>query len=157
MCVLAPLWHRALRETGYRPAYVVVVRHPLEVAGSLRTQGDMPVERGLALWLVYMQRVEVFIESARADVVYVRYTDLLADWREVMRRIARRLDVPLEVHAHAQDIDRFLEADMRSHHSRDDDFDLPAGAQTEALRALYGRLSARCDVDRGRAQGVGGT
>jgi len=157
MCVLAPLWHRALRETGYRPAYVVVVRHPLEVAGSLRTQGDMPVERGLALWLDYMQRVEVFIESARADVVYVRYTDLLADWREVMRRIARRLDVPLEVHAHAQDIDRFLEADMRSHHSRDDDFDLPAGAQTEALRALYGRLSARCDVDRGRAQGVGGT
>jgi hypothetical protein len=157
MCVLAPLWHRALRETGYRPAYVVVVRHPLEVAGSLRTQGDMPVERGLALWLDYMQRVEVFIESARADVVYVRYTDLLADWREVMRRIARRLDVPLEVHAHAQDIDRFLEADMRSHHSRDDDFDLSAGAQTEALRALYGRLSARCDVDRGRAQGVGGT
>jgi hypothetical protein len=143
ICVLAPLWHRALQQSGYRPAYVVMARHPLEVAGSLQTQGDMPLARGLALWLDYMTRVETFARSVPSAAVHVRYADLLADWRRVVGRIAQRLDVALDAHAHARDIDAFLEAGMRTHQARDDDPGSVAGAQADAIRALWARMLAR--------------
>jgi len=148
ICVLAPLWDRALSEGGYRPAYVVTVRHPLEVAASIETQGDMAVAEGLALWLAYMRRVEAFADARGAGIVHVRYTDLLDDWRSVVRRIARRLDVPLDVDARAAEVDRFLEADMRTHRAGDDDFDAGlAGAAGDAIRTLYRRQLERCERD----------
>lgn len=149
ICVLAPLWHRVLQQAGYRPAYVVVVRHPLEVAGSIETQGDMPLAQGLALWLDYMGRVETFVESTDAEVVHMRYTELLYDWRSVVERIARRLDVPLDGGRRADDIDRFLEAGMRNHRADDAELDVAvAGARGEAIRMLYRRLLERCERDR---------
>src|SRR6185503_12892292 len=75
VCVLGPLWHRALKENGYRPVYVVCVRNPLEVARSLGN--DMPPSRGLRLWCEYMQRVEAFVAAPDVHAVHVRYADLL--------------------------------------------------------------------------------
>ena len=144
ICVLAPLWHRALKEAGYRPTYVVVARHPLEVAGSIETQGDMPLADGLALWLTYMRRLEQFVESGVTDVVHLRYAELLDDWRGVVRRIARRLAVPLTVDGRAAEVDRFLESGMRYHKAEDADRD---ARLTADAAALYRRLLARCDHD----------
>jgi hypothetical protein len=146
ICVLAPLWHRALKEGGYRPVYVVVVRHPLEVARSIEAQGGMPVSEGLALWLTYMRRVEMFVDASNADVVHVRYTQLLDDWRSIVQRIAHRLDVPLAIEPCADEVDRFLEADMRNHQATDIDLDAHlAGESGEAISALYRRLLERCE------------
>jgi hypothetical protein len=146
--VLAPLWHRALKKSGYRPGYVVVVRHPLEVAGSLETQGDMAVADGLSLWLTYMRRVELFVDASGANAVHVRYTELLDDWRGVVQRIARRLDVPLVLEERADEVDRFLEAGMRNHQAADADLDAHvAGATGEAIGALYRRLLQCCERD----------
>jgi hypothetical protein len=146
--VLAPLWDRTLKQSGYRPGYVVVVRHPLEVAGSLETQGDMAVADGLSLWLTYMRRVESFADASGADVVHVRYAELLDDWRGVLQRIARRLDVTLELEERADEVDRFLEAGMRTHQAADADLDAHlAGANGEAIGALYRRLLQRCERD----------
>ena len=146
ICVLAPLWHRALKEGGYRPVYVVVVRHPLEVARSIEAQGGMPVSEGLSLWLTYMRRVEMFVDASDADVVHVRYTQLLDDWRSVVQWIAHRLDVPLAIEPCADEVDRFLEADMRNHQATDMDLDAHlAGEPGEAISALYRRLLQRCE------------
>ncbi len=153
ICVLAPMWHRALREHGYRPAYVVVVRHPVEVAGSIETQGDMPLSEGLALWLTYMRRVEAFVESGGVDVVHVSYPELLQDWRRVVTRVATTLAVPLDVVTRAGEIDRFLEAGMRTHQADDGKLDASVDAATAgAIRALYERMVERCDRDRAAAR-----
>ena len=148
ICVLARLWDRALRSRGYRPAYVVVVRHPLEVAGSIETQGDMPVAEGLALWLNYMRRVEAFVDAGVADAIHVGYPELLADWRGVVRRVAARLDLPLDADARAAEVDRFLESGMRTHEAVDADLEAQVdGPTAAAIRALYGRMLARCERD----------
>ena len=112
ICVLAPLWHRALIAAGYRPVYVVPIRNPIEVAQSLHARGDMSVPEGLSLWLTYMKRVEAFAD-AHPDVMYIRFTELLEDWRGVVGRIADRLDVPLAAGTNADAVDRFLEPAMR--------------------------------------------
>lgn len=148
ICVLAKLWDRALRARAYRPAYVVVVRHPLEVAGSIETQGDLPIALGLALWLNYMRRVEAFVEAGAADVIHVSYPELLEDWRGVVRRVAARLDVPLDADARASEVDRFLEAGMRTHQADDARLDASVDAPTAgAIRALYERMLERCARD----------
>lgn len=155
--MLAPLWHRVLAASGYRPAYLVAIRHPLEVARSFEGQGDMPRAAGLALWHAYMQRVEAFVAAVDARVAWLRYTALLDDWRRGLERVAARLEVRLDTRTHAAAIDAFLERGMRNYRA-EDDADGGAGAAvppdvavTEALRgaieALYQRLLARCDAD----------
>jgi len=143
ICVLAPLWHRALRENGYRPVYVVCVRNPLEVARSLGN--DMPTSRGLALWSDYMRPVDAFVAARDVDAVHVQYAALLDDWRSVTNRIARRLDVPLDSESRASEIDAFLEAALRNHRATDDELDAQlADEQGRAVRELYQRMVARC-------------
>ena len=144
MCVLAPLWHRALTGAGYRPVYVVPVRDPLEVAQSLHARGDMSVPEGLALWLNYMKRGTEFLDSV-PDVVYVRYTDLLDDWRGVVGRVAERLGVALNAVARADEVDRFLVPGLRRQRSDDGALDaLPPHPASAEIRALYGTCLARC-------------
>jgi hypothetical protein len=43
MCVLAPLWHRAMAAAGYRPAYVVPLRTRSKWRARLHARGDMSV------------------------------------------------------------------------------------------------------------------
>ncbi|HEV8502088.1 MAG TPA: glycosyltransferase [Casimicrobiaceae bacterium] len=152
VCVLAPLWQRALVEAGYRPTYVVPMRNPLEVARSLEARGDMAVPEGLALWLTYMERVEAFADTADADFVHVRYTDLLDDWRQSVARIAATLRVPLAIDRDATAVDDFLEADLRNHQAGADDLEAHlVGAQGDAIRTLYRRSLLRCDRDAAAA------
>ncbi|MBU6484559.1 MAG: glycosyltransferase [Betaproteobacteria bacterium] len=148
ICILAPLWHRTLQESGYRPVYVVPVRNPLEAARSLDAQGDLPVADGMALWLAYMQRIETFVDAGDVDAVHVRYTELLDDWRSVVERIARHLGVPLATEPRAEEVDRFLEAGLRNQRATDADLEPNlGGAAGEALGAQYRRLLERCERD----------
>lgn len=155
--MLAPLWHRTLVASGYRPAYLVAVRHPLEVARSFEGQGDMPLAAGLVLWHAYMQRVETFAAGVDADVAWLRYTALLNDWRQALRRIGARLGVTLDTTSRAHDVDAFLEPGMRNYRADDTALDsdrattLRNGSLTDAqwreIRELYRRLVERCDAD----------
>ncbi len=145
ICVVAPLWHRALRDNGYRPAYVVPVRNSLEVARSLEAHGDKAVADGLALWLTYMQRIEAFVDSGNVDFTHASYPELLDDWRSVVQRIARRLALELDTQQRADEVDRFLEAGMRNQRATDADLDAHLiGATGDAVRAMHRRLLERC-------------
>ena len=145
ICVLAPLWHKALLAAGYRPAYVVPVRNPMEVAQSLHARGDMSVPEGLALWLSYMQRVMKFA-ATYPDVMYIRFADLLDNWRGVIGRIAERLELPLDIESHADQVDSFLEPSLRRQTSEDTALNaLPEGPVITEICTLYKECVARSE------------
>ncbi len=147
ICALAPAWHRALVEHGYRPGYVVTVRHPLEVAKSLRAGGGGTLEASLALWSAFMTHVEQFVATTDAPVLHMRYEMLLADWRAVVARIARRLDVELS-YARAAELDRFLDGSLHNQHASDAELVAAVGeARAGELLAQYARLVARAEAD----------
>ncbi len=147
ICVLAPLWHEALCRAGYRPVYVVPVRDPLEVAQSLSVRGDVTVREGLALWLGYVQRIAEF-SDANVEITYVRYTELLDDWRGVIGRIGDRLGIALDAEARAEEVDRFVEPALRRQRSDSTALDaLPADALADDIRALYRVCLRWCDED----------
>jgi hypothetical protein len=147
--VLAPLWHGALITAGYRPVYVVPIRNPLEVARSLHARGDMSISEGLALWLAYMKRVEEFAD-AHLEVMHVRYTDLLDDWRDVVARVVDGFDVSLDTAGQAAEVDAFLEHSLRTQAASDEELDAMAGDPSiDEVRTLYRTCQSRCDQDAG--------
>ena len=147
-------WHRALLRRGYRPVYVISVRHPLEVAQSLHARGDMSVAEGLALWLAYSRRIAAHAQS-QPDVVHLRYTDLLDDWRSVVCRAAERLDLALDPITRADEVDQFLERGLRRQVADDEALRRwpGAGPIAEQALALYRETLARC-IDIGGPAGL---
>lgn len=153
------LWHRVLLRCGYRPVYVVPVRHPLEVAQSLHARGDMSVGDALGLWLAYSQRIAEHAQS-QPDVVHLRYTDLLDDWRSVICRTAERLDLALDPFTRADEVDGFLERSLRRQVADDEALRTwpGAGAVAERALALHRENLARCIcIDRPAGLPVAGS
>jgi hypothetical protein len=125
----------------------VPIRDPIEVARSLEARGDMTVPEGLALWVAYMKRIAEFSVSAER-VTYLRYTDLIDDWRGVVGRAAHRLDLALDLERRADEVDRYLEPGLRRQRADAGALDALANdPRYDELRTLYQAALARCDAD----------
>lgn len=113
--VLVRFWRAAVEEAGLSPFFVLMVRHPLEVADSLAARNDMARERSVLLWASHMLAAER--DTRDADRVFVSYDALLTDWRRVLTRLEERLGAPLphRTPAAARAIDLFL-SDAHRHH-----------------------------------------
>ena len=115
--LLAPVWNRALALGGFRVVHVLPLRHPADVAASLRRRHlkDFPYDawlkpRGEAVWLRY---VLAAVRGSRGhERVFVRYGDLLADWRREVGRVGAELGIrwPGLGTAREAEIDAFLHA-----------------------------------------------
>ncbi len=90
-----PLWMSCTDELSVSPTYLTMLRHPSEVLASARAAyGDWQTDASRAAgWL------NVMLETERATRgrprLYVRYDDLLTDWRGAIERIGDRLDLAL--------------------------------------------------------------
>lgn len=84
MALLLDPWISAVRARGLAPKVVIPFRNPLEVAASLAQRDGFSTGRSLLLWLAYFLAAER--SSRGAPRVFTQYSDLLADWRGVIRR-----------------------------------------------------------------------
>ncbi len=151
LCRLVPLWLDLLGEMEIAPAFVILIRHPLEVVDSLVKRDGFSRSKALLLYLIDLLAAIHHTEGHRR--VFVSYKRLLQNWQEVVAEIARQL--PLEwpresavVHA---EIDAFLNPSERHHrHSLDDLRAAPGvpGWVTVAYEALEA-------ASRGEESGLG--
>lgn len=113
--ILASFWRQALEEIAVDPVYVIMVRHPLEVAESLLARNGSPREKSLLLWTSYMLAIER--DTRDAPRVFVTYSDMLNDWRGVLDRIETVMGRPLprRTPSAGVDIERFLSKSHRHH------------------------------------------
>jgi hypothetical protein len=113
LCRLLPLWLVALKPLAVTPVFVLVVRHPDEVAASIGKRDRIPRHAGEALWLAHMVDAERHTRPYRR--VFVAYEALLADWQTQARRIAAtiRLSWPRAEADAAAEVERFLDPALR--------------------------------------------
>jgi hypothetical protein len=113
MCRVIPAWRSVLEGWGVPCTFVIPVRHPVEVASSLKTRGGIPIESGLLLWLWYVLDAER--DTRGADRSFLSYEGLLADWRGVLARVAQETGRawPIEVERVGEAVDEFLRPDLR--------------------------------------------
>lgn len=73
LCLLLPL----LVDLVSNPVCLLIYRNPIEVAKSLRTRNQIPLQQGLALWEAYNLAAIDTVKGRRC--VVVSYHDLIAD------------------------------------------------------------------------------
>jgi hypothetical protein len=142
---LLPLWLDLLDELKIEPVVVVSVRNPLEVAASLERRDRLPRAKSLLMYLRHALDIELASRARRR--LFVRYDDLLADWRRFAGKlealVASRLPDPST--ANGEEIERFLTVDLyRNRAGREapaDASDVPA-----AVIELFDAMSAAAET-----------
>jgi glycosyltransferase involved in cell wall biosynthesis len=135
-----PVWLSRLAKFGVRPLCVQIVRNPLDVAASLKKRDGMSSARSLMLWLRYNADSE--LHSRGANRVFVAYEDLMNDWRSVVQRVARTLNVVWPVNAlrFGDDMDAFISARI-PHHATPDTHLYDREDVSELVKMAYEALS----------------
>ena len=94
LCLTFPLWINILPIDQVKVLFVV--RHPMSVARSLRTQNKMPIAQGLELWRVYNLRITELLEYYRLPYTFVVYESLIENPRMVQSILEDRLKIKMK-------------------------------------------------------------
>ena len=114
---LLPLWIELLAELGIAPMVVIPFRNPLEVAASLAHRAQISLPKSLLLYLCAYLELE--LASRSVPRVFVRYDELLRDWRPFARHLSQisGLGVLPPSKGVAIEIERFLTTELYHHRS----------------------------------------
>ncbi|MEO9901653.1 hypothetical protein [Nisaea sp.] len=94
MCRLMPLWDPIIDELGVAPAYIIMLRHPLEVVRSLYQRDGLSDGRGMVLWLRHVIEAERATRGKRRT--FVSYDLLMQDWQRAIEGMVGQLGLPFE-------------------------------------------------------------
>jgi hypothetical protein len=113
LCRLWPFWRAVLAAEGVRPLPLLAARHPLEVADSLsRRYGMAP---SLARLIGLRHQLDAEHDTRGNPRVFVRYDEVLSDWRSVASRIetAAGFVMPRRSPLAEAEVDDFLTSGLR--------------------------------------------
>lgn len=85
LCLMLPLFRRHL----VNPHIVMMARHPLEVAQSLRRRNGFPISAGLALWEAYNVAAISGLEGVAPAIV--QYDQLVSTPEQTLQKLADEL------------------------------------------------------------------
>jgi hypothetical protein len=140
------LWRTSAADAGLDIRYVAMLRHPAEVVGSRTTYysghahegGDEAKRRRYSIFNVARWTNSSLInerETRGFPRAFVRYTDMLDDWRPVMADVRDDLgltfDTDLAPGAHHA-VDDFIEPGLRRHTVTWEELDIPTDLQRVA-------------------------
>jgi hypothetical protein len=93
MCRVLPFWKDVFAALGIRPTYILTVRHPLNVAGSLRRRDGLPELHSHLLWLAHVCRA--LAETTGEPRCFVDYDELVEQPVPELGRLVRALGLPV--------------------------------------------------------------
>jgi hypothetical protein len=111
ICRFVPFTLSILETLNISPTAILPVRHPLEVAYSLKRRNDFALPKSLLLWLRHVLDAEYF--SRGLPRYFLPYDAFLADWKYHMDRVAEKMRItwPYSDVSNAQ-IEQFLTSDL---------------------------------------------
>lgn len=114
MCRLMPLWLPIFKTLGVEPNFVLVVRHPWEVAESVAKRDEIEHERSYLIWLEHMVQAESATRGHKRS--FVRYEEMMDDPVAILGELREQLDIDLRDPSHAQTSLRdFLDPSLQHH------------------------------------------
>lgn len=131
--LLMPFWAKAFERLNVKPVYVLMVRPPVEVCGSLTKRNGFSLDKSLMLWLNHTL-TGYFCCEAEARCI-VTYPALLAQPKAIAQKIADCAQLDIDIDA----IDlNFVDKSLQNQKQKN----LPAGALADIATDLYTALSA---------------
>jgi hypothetical protein len=111
MCRLMPLWLPLIKEHFPLACFILPIRHPVEVAHSLRQRGHVTLDQGLKLWVVHV------LEAERSTRDFSRrfttYDQLMQSPAETILGLAKYLGLSTNVDAAA--VSKRIDSSLRHH------------------------------------------
>jgi hypothetical protein len=109
LCRLMPLWMKLSNPFGgIRPSFVLMVRHPMEVARSLEKRDGFDLLKSHLLWMVHNR--EALQACQGKDHVIVTFDQVLADPLNTLCRIGDLPSLPgFDLQGRLQDILGFIQ------------------------------------------------
>ena len=151
LCRLAALLGSVFAEQAVEARFVLILRHPLEVAASLAARDGMSTERALLLWLRHTLEAERATRGHQRSIVY--YEDLVGrrGWRAVAAQIAGEIGIswPLTGAAVEMAVDSYLAPELRHHQAGEPGDDGAATRMQDWVAAVYSAF-ARSQSEIGR-------
>ena len=115
---LLPLWFTIFEQLKIEPCFVLMVRHPWEVAESLLRRNGIVPSKALLLWLRYTLEAERATRGRSRAIV--SYTQLLEDPPTILRKVWQNLNLAERPSSSFDEgLGDFLEGSLR-HHRLDD-------------------------------------
>lgn len=124
ICRLLPLWIRIFKQLDREPVFVLPLRNPLAVAGSLGRRNRTENSESLFLWMRYELEAEYYSRGFKR--CFSSYEKFLKNWRFEVDRIAQSCDVrwPRAPETAAPEIESFLRKELQHHWFVDHDVDI---------------------------------
>ncbi|MBR8832403.1 MAG: hypothetical protein Cpurp_14605 [Chlorogloea purpurea SAG 13.99] len=115
ICRLIPLWIRVLDRLSTEARFIIPIRHPFEVAASLKTRHGFDTNKSLLLWLWHFLDAERDTRNYRRT--FVTYEQLLTSWQTLVSRLETELGIvfPRRSHLATIEIEQFLSPNLRHH------------------------------------------
>lgn len=113
MCRLMPYWLPILSGLSVKPHFLLVVRHPMEVVGSLAKRDRFSTEKALLLWLEHNLEAERHTRGYPRMVV--TFDDLLSNPLAQLDKAQQRLnlDFPIPLSKATDRIQSFVTPELR--------------------------------------------
>ena len=117
MSRLMPLWFPLFKKLGIEPYFVLVVRHPFEVAQSLAKRDGLDHARSYLLWLQHTLEAETVMRRHKRS--FVGYDELLDDPVAALDRVRNELKLDFRAPSGARaSLRKVLEPSLRHHKAR---------------------------------------
>jgi glycosyltransferase involved in cell wall biosynthesis len=110
---ILPFWQEVFTHVGVDVGYVIAVRHPLSVAGSLKKRDEFDFEKSSYLWLAHV--VPSILDSEGRPRVVVDYDRLMTQPDKELGRVAAALSLPFDASSPAfrEYVQDFLTEELR--------------------------------------------
>jgi hypothetical protein len=114
MCRLVPLWFPIFESLGVEPHFILIARHPWEVAESLERRDGLEASKGYLLWLDHTLQAELATRVCKRSLV--SYEQVLNNPIAVLDRLQAQLQLPLlQPEGVETSLREFLEPSLQHH------------------------------------------
>lgn len=116
MCRLVPLWLPIFQSLRVEPLFVLVVRHPWEVAESLAKRDGFEHPKSYLLWLEHIVEAESATRGHTRS--FVRYEEMIDEPVAILGELREQLGVNLLAPSEVEtSLRHFLDSSLRHHQS----------------------------------------
>lgn len=114
MCRLMPLWFPIFQTMHVEPHFVLVVRHPWEVAESLAKRDGIEHPKSYLLWLEHVAQTESATRGHKRS--FVRYEEMVANPVPILGELGKQLGVNLRAPSQVRtSLRNFIDPSLRHH------------------------------------------
>ena len=118
LCRMMPLWQDVFQQRQIDPIFVIMIRHPFEVAQSLKSRDGFDLLKGHLLWLNHCRQAMSVCRDQKH--IILTYDQLLSDPVSCLEDLSHKLNIsfPRSVRQNSRQIIEFARTDLKHCNSK---------------------------------------